>query len=405
MADLSSSVTSAANSSTSSANSTSTANSKSGQDPTLYNQYLNQYNSYLGFHNDNYQNILDSYLGTPGSSTKPATPGILGNISGISQQIKGGYDQLGSSVQAQIQGTGLANQQDIAAQYAAQRGQSDQNLVSAGLGNTTVRSAAQRGLTLDESRAQTANSNQIAQLAAGYQSQIGQAGLGEQQQAMNVIGSLGSQYLQTLGGQRLDSPTWSPNQTTSSSNALSTSSSAAQGSSVSSSASLPQDFSGAPPAGLNAGGSDRYSPGAASGVALNNLRNLRVPTGIPSLGGAGFNSFTGGLRTVGNQTTYTSPVTGAKVNVGSTAGGSGLNIIGGQTYVNGVHVSGSGALLQGSVYASSPYAGAVTASNLYQNPSPFSSYNPAYYNAYQHSVQVGGFGPTLGTGGPGSPLG
>jgi len=207
--DITSTASSGVNSSTSVSNSSSASQSTTAKDNDQYGHYLGQYENYLGFHTDNYKNILDSYLGTS------TTPGILNKIGDISQQIKGGYDSLGqqtrgaygdlsSQVLGGLRGVGESNRQDIVSAAAAQRGSADQNLVSAGLGNTTVRQNAQRGINLDEQKALTSNNNQTAQLLANYQSQIGQQGLGQvsqigqgglaqQQQAMNVIGSLGGQ--------------------------------------------------------------------------------------------------------------------------------------------------------------------------------------------------------------------
>jgi hypothetical protein len=60
-----------------------------------------------------------------------------------------------------------------------------------------VTSAVNRGLQLDRSKADIALSNQVAQLQAGYQSQLGLAGLAYQGQAAQANTALGVQGLQS----------------------------------------------------------------------------------------------------------------------------------------------------------------------------------------------------------------
>lgn len=123
------------------------------------------------------------------------------------QGIMAGYNQLQSNVLNTIQGVDASQRQSIRDQYAQQSGAMQQGLISSGLGNTTVMGSMQRGLTLDEAKAETGLSNSFAQLAAGYQSQLGLAGLGYRGQAaqqntalqQNMLGYMG-QYAGQLGG-------------------------------------------------------------------------------------------------------------------------------------------------------------------------------------------------------------
>lgn len=133
--------------------------------------YNSAYGNALALNAANYNNILGGYQNAVGNQV-----GALGDVGS-------GYDQLLQQVTQGIQGTQASQAQAIRDAYAKQSGQAAQDMVSRGLGNTTVQQAVQRGLTLDQQKAQTGLQNQFAQLQAGYQSQIGGAKLQAQQQA------------------------------------------------------------------------------------------------------------------------------------------------------------------------------------------------------------------------------
>ena len=99
------------------------------------------------------------------------------------QQTMQGYNQLQSSVLGGLAGAGTARSQEIADQYTRQAGQAQQDLVNRGLGNTTVTSSVGRGYALDQSKAQNDLADQLRNQVAGYQSQLGLAGLGFRDQA------------------------------------------------------------------------------------------------------------------------------------------------------------------------------------------------------------------------------
>jgi hypothetical protein len=102
----------------------------------------------------------------------------LGQNQQMYQNILGGYQQLGQGVQETIGGIGQAASQNIADTYAQQSGALRQGLTTRGLGNTTVNDSMQAGLLRDKSRADIALADQLAQLRAGYQSQLGLGQLG-----------------------------------------------------------------------------------------------------------------------------------------------------------------------------------------------------------------------------------
>ena len=133
--------------------------------------YNSAYGNALALNSANYNNILAGYQNTVGNQVS-----ALGDLGGD-------YDQLLNSVLGTVKDTGASTAQAIKDAYAQQSGQASQDLINRGLGNTTVQQGVQRGLTLDQQKAQTNLQNQMAQLSAGYQSQIGGAKLAAQQQA------------------------------------------------------------------------------------------------------------------------------------------------------------------------------------------------------------------------------
>ncbi len=119
-------------------------------------------------------------------------------------QTQKGYTDLMGQVMGTIQGVDASQRQAINDAYAQQQGSALQSLTSRGLGNTTVTDSVQRGLMYDKQKADIALSNQMAQLKAGYQSQLGLAGLGfagqaiqqntaQQNSMANAAASYGSQ--------------------------------------------------------------------------------------------------------------------------------------------------------------------------------------------------------------------
>lgn len=109
-----------------------------------------------------------------------------------------GYTDLMGQVMGTINGVDASQRQAIQDQYVAAQGQAGQSLASRGLGNTTVTDSVQRGLLYDKQKSDIALSNQMAQLRAGYQSQLGLAGLGFATQA----NQMNTAQQNALAGQR-----------------------------------------------------------------------------------------------------------------------------------------------------------------------------------------------------------
>jgi len=136
-------------------------------------QYAAQQNIGAGY--NQLGNQVQGYLGGMGSA--------LNQQQQNQQGIQAGYGQLQGNVLGTIEGITRSQSQNIADVYAQQSGQLSQDMINRGLGNTTAQGSMQRGVNLDEQKAQIALANQQAQLTAGYQSQLGLAGLGYANQA------------------------------------------------------------------------------------------------------------------------------------------------------------------------------------------------------------------------------
>ncbi len=138
-------------------------------------QILNQYNSLyqqsMGAAQTQYADVLNGYNS------------VMNQMAPVQASIAAGYGGLSNDVQGIIKGIGASQSQNIQDVYAQQSGAASQGLINRGLGNTTVANSVQRGLTLDQQKAQVALSNQLAALSAGYKANIGMAGLGYRGQA------------------------------------------------------------------------------------------------------------------------------------------------------------------------------------------------------------------------------
>ena len=114
------------------------------------------------------------------------------------QDVLGGYQSLYGDVLGRIAGTNSSNIMDINTNAAAQSGAASQQMVSRGLGNSTVQQNMQRAIALDRARAVTDSENRFAQLGANYASQIGGDRLRSQQQGIGLGAQLGQAQLGML---------------------------------------------------------------------------------------------------------------------------------------------------------------------------------------------------------------
>lgn len=171
----------------------------------LGSAYMSAYNAALAQNQAQYQNILSGYQQVANNQNaaqnqvqagygnlNSQVQGTLGNALqwqlGGAQNIQTGYNNLNTQVQNQIANIGQSQSEQIANEYQQQSGQLAQQMINSGLGNTTVQGSMQGGLLTGETQAQTALANQLAQLQAGYTSQIGGSALNylQQENAQNV---------------------------------------------------------------------------------------------------------------------------------------------------------------------------------------------------------------------------
>lgn len=156
--------------------------------------YASAYNAALTANQANYNNIIGGYRQTM-AAQQQAQSGV-----------RSGYSALQGSVAGLLAGTDAAERQRLNDQYAQTVGASNQSLINRGLGNTTVQSATTRGLTLDKAKADVELANRFAQLQAGYQSQIGLAGLGYDERAIGQNSALANQQLQFMNSVSIPYP-------------------------------------------------------------------------------------------------------------------------------------------------------------------------------------------------------
>jgi len=160
--------------------------------------YSSAYQQALNTSQTNYNNVISGYQKTL-SQQIAAQNKLIPQYGQLSQQVLGDISNVTASQSQAIKDT-----------YAQQWGNQAQGLINAGLGNTTVQASLQRGLTLDEQKAQVALANQQAQLTAGYRSQLGLAGLGYQASAIQQNSALANQQLQSMANWQIPYPSPGP---------------------------------------------------------------------------------------------------------------------------------------------------------------------------------------------------
>lgn len=158
------------------------------------------YNQSLALNQQNYQNILGAYSG--------GQQGLAAQLPGIYQ----GYGNIQSGVQNTLGlgggGWGVAAPaaQAIGQSFAQSQGQTQQDLINRGLGNSTVLGNLSNQNTLMAAQAYGGLGAQLAQTYAGYQAQIGLAQQAAQMQGLGMQTDLAKAEGATLGGYRFQSP-------------------------------------------------------------------------------------------------------------------------------------------------------------------------------------------------------
>jgi hypothetical protein len=186
-------------------NSTSSGSSQSSTQ--MIPGMMGVYSQLLGLNQQNYGNVLGAYnTGQQNiSSTMPGITSGYGNLNAGIQNTLGMGQVLGQNgnwgvAQPAATAIGQAYQQQLA--------NNTQQQINAGLGNTTVGANLANQATLGAAQAYGGLGAQLAQTAAGYQAQIGQAGLASQMQGLGMQTGLsqaeggalaGYQYQNTAG--------------------------------------------------------------------------------------------------------------------------------------------------------------------------------------------------------------
>ncbi len=111
------------------------------------------------------------------------------------RQTMQGYNALQANVLGGLAGAGTARSQELADTYTMESGKAQQDLISRGLGNTTLTSSVGARYAGDHAKQQTLLANELADTNARYQSQLGLAGLDFRGQAIRSNAQLQGQSL------------------------------------------------------------------------------------------------------------------------------------------------------------------------------------------------------------------
>lgn len=167
-------------------------------EPVLLQGNLDAYNAQIQQAMSQYNTMLAGY-----GQLAPALNGLASMGQGYNTLL----GQIGQTLGIGSGGWGVATPaaQQIAQAYAQARGNTTQALTNAGLGNTSAVTAAQNQNALMAAQSYGNLGAQLANQFAGYQSQLGQAGLQAQQQGLSQYAQLVGGYLQNLGQFKLPS--------------------------------------------------------------------------------------------------------------------------------------------------------------------------------------------------------
>lgn len=156
--------------------------------------YKAAYDEYMNLNKQNYNNILAGYRQ------------ISDQAYANQQAIAAGYGALQTSVCNTIKDICASQMHNVQCTYTKLMGQTQQQAINAGLGNSTVLQSMQRGVTKCAAAAQTNVKNQFAQTRAGYMSNLGLAALGYQDRANQQNMALGAQAMGFLSNVNIPPP-------------------------------------------------------------------------------------------------------------------------------------------------------------------------------------------------------
>lgn len=145
--------------------------------------YQQQYQAALEMNRKNNENVQRGY-GQLRSDADQIYNNIYTNL-----------DKRYGDVLGRIAGTNTSNIRDIEANARAQSAAANQNLVSRGLGNSTIVNSMNRGINSDRQREITRSNEAFAQLGAGYADRIWGDRTNAQQNKAQMMAGLGTQQL------------------------------------------------------------------------------------------------------------------------------------------------------------------------------------------------------------------
>lgn len=131
--------------------------------------YKNAYDSSLKFNEALYNRADQGYRDIAAFNTSAG------------EALSRGYTDLSAAVLGKIAQTGQARATAIDDAYERANAESQQSLINRGLGNTTVLDSQRRSAVSDRERARTQLSNDLAEMTASYQSNLGLSGLRSQE--------------------------------------------------------------------------------------------------------------------------------------------------------------------------------------------------------------------------------
>lgn len=175
------------------------SSSSSSSHPDTIPGMMGVYSQLLGLNQQNYGNVLNAYQQGQGNLGQQL-PGIYGGYGAVQGQVE---NTLGmGQVLGQNGNWGVAAPaaQAIGQAYQQNQANTTQQMTNAGLGNTTVGANLQNQNTLGAAQAYGGLGAQLAQTAAGYQAQIGQAGLGARMQGLQAQTGLYGDQGKALAG-------------------------------------------------------------------------------------------------------------------------------------------------------------------------------------------------------------
>lgn len=185
---------------------TGSSSSQSQSSTQMIPGMMGVYSQLLGLNQQNYGNVMGAYNQGQGNLSS-GLPGAISSYGKTNQDVQGilGMGQ----VLGQNGNWGIAAPaaQAIGQTYAANTGNTTQQMTNAGLGNTTAVGNAQTQNALSAAQAYGGLGAQLAQTAAGYQAQEGNAASAARLQGMGMqtgltqaaLGPLGQQFGNTAG--------------------------------------------------------------------------------------------------------------------------------------------------------------------------------------------------------------